>query len=49
MAFRDTRLLVRLLSEDAKSYYTTRVLELQNISVGRRFTYYKGRSCLTVS
>lgn len=34
MAFRDTRFLVTLLSEDVKSYYTTRVLELQNISVG---------------
>lgn len=34
MAFRDTRFLVTLLSEDTKSYYTTRVLELQNINVG---------------
>lgn len=31
--FRDTRFTVALLSEDIKSYYTTRVLELQNISV----------------
>lgn len=34
MTFRDTRFTVTLLSEDVKSYYTTRVLELQNISVG---------------
>lgn len=34
MAFRDTRFLVTLLSEDTKSYYTTRVLELQNLNVG---------------
>ncbi|XP_040043977.1 tyrosine-protein phosphatase non-receptor type 2 isoform X1 [Gasterosteus aculeatus] len=40
MAFRDTRLLVRLLSEDAKSYYTTRVLELQNISTGEKREIY---------
>lgn len=33
MAFRDTRFLVTLLSEDIKSYYTTRVLELQNVNV----------------
>lgn len=38
MAFRDTRFLVTLLSEDTKSYYTTRVLELQNIHVGHSFT-----------
>lgn len=38
MAFRDTRFLVTLLSEDIKSYYTTRVLELQNISVGQNIT-----------
>lgn len=34
MTFRDTRFTVTLLSEDIKSYYTTRLLELQNISVG---------------
>lgn len=33
MAFRDTCFLVTLMSEDVKSYYTTRVLELQNMSV----------------
>ncbi|XP_031152075.1 tyrosine-protein phosphatase non-receptor type 2 isoform X2 [Sander lucioperca] len=36
MAFRDTRFLVKLLSEDTKSYYTTRVLELQNLSTGEK-------------
>ncbi|KAL6099716.1 ptpn2 [Pungitius sinensis] len=40
MAFRDTRLSVRLLSEDTKSYYTTRVLELQNISTGEKREIY---------
>ncbi|XP_068431328.1 tyrosine-protein phosphatase non-receptor type 2 [Clinocottus analis] len=40
MAFRDTRLLVTLLSEDTKSYYTTRVLELQNISTGEKREIY---------
>lgn len=34
MTFRDTHFTVTLLSEDIKSYYTTRLLELQNISVG---------------
>lgn len=34
MTFRDTHFTVTLRSEDVKSYYTTRVLELQNISVG---------------
>lgn len=38
MAFRDTRFLVTLLSEDTKSYYTTRRLELQNIQVGHSIT-----------
>ena len=42
MAFRDTRFLVTLLSEDTKSYYTIRVLELQNINVGQRINEYKG-------
>ncbi|XP_053302677.1 tyrosine-protein phosphatase non-receptor type 2 isoform X3 [Pleuronectes platessa] len=36
MAFRDTRFVVTLLSEDTKSYYTTRVLELQNINTGEK-------------
>ncbi|KAK7899030.1 hypothetical protein WMY93_019883 [Mugilogobius chulae] len=36
MAFRDTRFLVTLLSEETKSYYTTRVLELQNIETGEK-------------
>lgn len=36
MAFRDTGFLVTLLSEDTKSYYTTRVLELQNLSTGEK-------------
>ncbi|XP_077363958.1 tyrosine-protein phosphatase non-receptor type 2 [Festucalex cinctus] len=36
MAFKDTRFLVTLLSEDVKSYYTTRVLELQNMSTGEK-------------
>ncbi|XP_028289302.1 tyrosine-protein phosphatase non-receptor type 2 [Parambassis ranga] len=40
MAFRDTRFLVTLLSEDAKSYYTTRVLELQNIQTGEKRDIY---------
>ncbi|KAI4817383.1 hypothetical protein KUCAC02_010784 [Chaenocephalus aceratus] len=39
-AFRDTRVLVTLLSEDIKSYYTTRVLELQNISTGEKREIY---------
>lgn len=33
MTFRDTRFTVTLLSEDIKPYYTTRVLQLENISV----------------
>ncbi|XP_053190579.1 tyrosine-protein phosphatase non-receptor type 2 [Scomber japonicus] len=40
MAFRDTRFLVTLLSEDTKSYYTTRVLELQNINTGEKRELY---------
>ncbi|XP_042362185.1 tyrosine-protein phosphatase non-receptor type 2-like [Plectropomus leopardus] len=40
MAFRDTRFLVTLLSEDIKSYYTTRVLELQNLSTGEKREIY---------
>ncbi|XP_036395005.1 tyrosine-protein phosphatase non-receptor type 2-like [Megalops cyprinoides] len=34
MSFRDTRFIVTLLSEDVKSYYTTRVLQLQNTDTG---------------
>ncbi|XP_026203310.1 tyrosine-protein phosphatase non-receptor type 2b isoform X1 [Anabas testudineus] len=40
MSFRDTRFLVTLLSEDTKSYYTTRVLELQNINTGEKREVY---------
>ncbi|XP_023123273.2 tyrosine-protein phosphatase non-receptor type 2 isoform X1 [Amphiprion ocellaris] len=40
MALRDTRFLVTLLSEDTKSYYTTRVLELQNINTGEKREIY---------
>ncbi|KAJ0054810.1 hypothetical protein NL108_005315, partial [Boleophthalmus pectinirostris] len=40
MAFRDTRFLVTLLSEEPKSYYTTRVLELQNIATGEKREIY---------
>ncbi|XP_041664888.1 tyrosine-protein phosphatase non-receptor type 2 [Cheilinus undulatus] len=40
MTFRDTRFLVTLLSEDTKSYYTTRVLELQNLSTGEKREIY---------
>lgn len=40
MAFRDTRFLVTLLSEDTKSYYTTRVLELQNVNTGEKREMY---------
>ncbi|KAM7373244.1 hypothetical protein PAMP_008111 [Pampus punctatissimus] len=40
MTFRDTRFLVTLLSEDTKSYYTTRVLELQNINTGEKRELY---------
>ncbi|XP_007547856.1 tyrosine-protein phosphatase non-receptor type 2 [Poecilia formosa] len=36
MTFRDTRFMVTLLSEDTKSYYTTRVLQLQNINTGEK-------------
>ncbi|KAJ8412651.1 hypothetical protein AAFF_G00116020 [Aldrovandia affinis] len=34
MSFRDTQFVVTLISEDIKSYYTTRVLQLQNMSTG---------------
>ncbi|XP_017280972.1 tyrosine-protein phosphatase non-receptor type 2 isoform X1 [Kryptolebias marmoratus] len=40
MALRDTRFLVTLLSEDTKSYYTTRVLELQNLNTGEKREIY---------
>ncbi|KAM4630858.1 tyrosine-protein phosphatase non-receptor type 2 [Polymixia lowei] len=40
MAFPDTRFLVTLLSEDVKSYYTTRVLELQNANTGEKREIY---------
>lgn len=40
MAFRDTRFLVTTLSEEHKSYYTTRVLELQNIQTGEKREIY---------
>ncbi|XP_077447031.1 tyrosine-protein phosphatase non-receptor type 2 [Stigmatopora argus] len=34
--FKDTRFLVALRSEDVQSYYTTRVLELHNMSTGEK-------------
>ncbi|XP_028317782.1 tyrosine-protein phosphatase non-receptor type 2 isoform X2 [Gouania willdenowi] len=40
MAFRDTCILVTLLSEDTKSYYTTRILELQNVTTGEKRQLY---------
>ncbi|KAI4905413.1 hypothetical protein NFI96_026306 [Prochilodus magdalenae] len=40
MSFRDTRFVVRLLSEDVKSYYTTRLLELQNANTGETREIY---------
>lgn len=40
MTFRDTRFSVTLLSEDIKSYYTTRVLELHNLSTGEKREIY---------
>ncbi|XP_054620488.1 tyrosine-protein phosphatase non-receptor type 2 isoform X3 [Dunckerocampus dactyliophorus] len=36
MAFKDTRFSVTLLSEEIKSYYTTRVLELLNVHTGEK-------------
>lgn len=33
MSFTDTGFVVRLVSEEDRSYYTTRVLELQNTKV----------------
>ncbi|KAL2079883.1 hypothetical protein ACEWY4_023676 [Coilia grayii] len=40
MTFRDTRFKVTLVSEDIKSYYTTRILELQNITTGETRQLY---------
>ncbi|XP_067281102.1 tyrosine-protein phosphatase non-receptor type 2 isoform X2 [Pseudorasbora parva] len=40
MSFRDTRFVVTLVSEDIKSYYTIRVLELQNANTGERREIY---------
>ncbi|KAM6899750.1 tyrosine-protein phosphatase non-receptor type 2 [Xenentodon cancila] len=40
LAFRDTRFVVTLLSEDTKSYYTTRLLELQNVNTGEKRELY---------
>ncbi|XP_072531763.1 tyrosine-protein phosphatase non-receptor type 2 [Salminus brasiliensis] len=40
MSFRDTRFVVRLLSEDVKSYYTIRLLELQNANTGETREIY---------
>lgn len=36
MSFTDTGFVVRLLSEEDRSYYTIRVLELQNTKVSTR-------------
>ena len=36
MSFTDTGFVVRLLSEEDQSYYTIRVLELQNTMVSMR-------------
>lgn len=36
MSFTDTGFVVRLLSEEDRSYYTTRVLELQNTMVSMK-------------
>ncbi|XP_055749147.1 tyrosine-protein phosphatase non-receptor type 2 isoform X2 [Salvelinus fontinalis] len=40
MPFRDTHFLITLISEDVKSYYTTRVLELQNDKTGEKREIY---------
>lgn len=40
MSFRDTHFLITLVSEDVKSYYTTRVLELQNDKTGEKREIY---------
>ncbi|CAL1584738.1 unnamed protein product [Knipowitschia caucasica] len=40
MTFRDTHFLVTLMSEEPKSYYTTRVLELKNMETGEKREIY---------
>ncbi|XP_046906608.1 tyrosine-protein phosphatase non-receptor type 2 [Hypomesus transpacificus] len=40
MSYRDTRFLVTLVSEDIKSYYTTRVLELEHADTGEKRELY---------
>ncbi|XP_061597801.1 tyrosine-protein phosphatase non-receptor type 2 [Cololabis saira] len=40
LAFRDTCFVITLLSEDTKSYYTTRLLELHNIHTGEKRELY---------
>ncbi|XP_010863451.1 tyrosine-protein phosphatase non-receptor type 2 isoform X1 [Esox lucius] len=40
LSFEDTRFLVTLLSEDVKSYYTTRLLELRNTNTGETREIY---------
>ncbi|KAJ8407037.1 hypothetical protein AAFF_G00293130 [Aldrovandia affinis] len=40
MSFRDTRFVVTLVSEDIKSYYTIRVLELRNVNTGETREIY---------
>ncbi|CAB1350425.1 unnamed protein product [Coregonus sp. 'balchen'] len=40
MSFRDTHFLITLVSEDVKSYYTTRVLELHNEKTGEKREIY---------
>ncbi|KAJ8334932.1 hypothetical protein SKAU_G00405710 [Synaphobranchus kaupii] len=40
MSFRDTRFVVTLVSEDVKSYYTIRVLELRNLNTGETREIY---------
>ena len=42
MSYRDTRFLVTLVSEDIKSYYTTRVLELEHADVRPSIIEQKG-------
>ncbi|XP_030645110.1 tyrosine-protein phosphatase non-receptor type 2 [Chanos chanos] len=39
-SFRDTRFVVTLMSEDVKSYYTTRLLQLRNDSTGETRNIY---------
>ncbi|XP_023669352.1 tyrosine-protein phosphatase non-receptor type 2-like isoform X2 [Paramormyrops kingsleyae] len=40
MSFQDTNFTVKLISEDVKSYYTIRVLELQNMATGESREIY---------